>query len=55
VFDWFFRRGTFNKDFDELMVFITPRIIETGGADLPSAEQLWRHNLKKTEGEEWPT
>jgi hypothetical protein len=32
------------------MVFITPRVVVGGSENLPSAEQLWREQLKKTEG-----
>ena len=45
-----FRNIRWQKDFEELMVFITPRIISAGSADLPSAEQLWRDQYRKTEG-----
>ncbi len=51
VLGWMFKRMRFSQDFEELMVFITPRIISAGSADLPSAEQLWRNSLKETEGD----
>ena len=50
VLGWLFKRYTFEKRFEELMVFITPRIITAGGKDLSSAEQLWRDAMKKTVG-----
>ncbi len=50
VLGWLFKNIRLTKDFEELMVFITPRIISAGSKDLPSAEQLWRDALKKTTG-----
>jgi type IV pilus assembly protein PilQ len=50
VLGWLFKRIRVSQDFEELMVFITPRVIMAGAADLPSAEQLWRNSLQKTEG-----
>jgi len=50
VLGWLFKNIRLTKDFEELMVFITPRIISAGSKDLPSAEQLWRGALKKTKG-----
>jgi len=47
---WAFRRIRWQKDFEELMVFITPRVVVGGSENLPSAEQLWREQMKKTEG-----
>jgi len=51
VLGWLFKRIKVSQDFEELMVFITPRIISAGSADLPGAEQLWRNALRKTEGD----
>jgi len=51
VLGWLFKRIKVSQDFEELMVFITPRVIMGGAADLPSAEQLWRNSLRKTEGD----
>jgi len=51
VLGWLFKRIKVSQDFEELMVFITPRIISAGSADLPGAEQLWRDALRKTEGD----
>ena len=50
IFGWLFKNIRWQKDFEELMVFITPRIISGGSENLPSAEQLWREQLKKTTG-----
>ncbi len=50
VIGWLFKRIQLTEDFEELMVFITPRIISAGAKDLPSAEQLWRDSMEKTKG-----
>ncbi|MFQ5916827.1 MAG: type II and III secretion system protein, partial [Candidatus Binatia bacterium] len=50
VLGFLFKNIRWQKDFEELMVFITPRIMAAGSSDLPSAEQLWRDSLRKTEG-----
>ena len=50
VLGWLFRKSTWQKDFEELVVFITPRIVEAGSANLPSADQLWRGQLSLTQG-----
>lgn len=50
VLGWFFKNIRWQKDFEELMVFITPRIVGGGSENLPTAEQLWRDQMKKTEG-----
>jgi type IV pilus secretin PilQ/predicted competence protein len=50
VFGWLFKSMRWEKDFEELVVFITPRLIGSGSENLPTAEQLWRQNLKKTDG-----
>jgi type IV pilus assembly protein PilQ len=50
VVGWLFKNIRWQKDFEELMVFITPRIVAGGSESLPSAEQLWRQQLKKTDG-----
>jgi len=47
---WLFKNVRWQKDFEELMVFITPRIVAAGAENLPSAEQLWREQMRKTEG-----
>jgi type IV pilus assembly protein PilQ len=50
VLGWLFKNIRWVKDFEELMVFITPRIIAGGSENLPTAEQLWREQMKKTQG-----
>jgi type IV pilus assembly protein PilQ len=50
VLGWLFRRFSWQKDFEELVVFITPRIIASGSENLPSAEELWRDRLNQTQG-----
>ena len=51
VLGWLFRNWRFQKDFEELVVFITPRIAAAGSENLPSAEQLWRSQMEKTKAE----
>lgn len=51
VLGWLFKRIREQKDFEELMVFITPRLTTAGSVDLPAAEELWRDQMKKTLGE----
>jgi type II secretory pathway component GspD/PulD (secretin) len=50
VLGWLFKNNTWQKQFEEMMVFITPRIASAGSANLPTAEQLWREQMKKTDG-----
>ena len=50
VLGWLFKKSSWQKDFEELVVFITPRIIAAGSENLPTAEQLWRDQLKQTDG-----
>jgi type IV pilus assembly protein PilQ len=50
VLGWLFKNTRSQKDFEELLVFITPRLISAGSENLPTADQLWREQLKKTEG-----
>jgi type IV pilus assembly protein PilQ len=50
VLGWLFKKSSWTKDLTELVVFITPRITEAGSENLPTAEQLWREQMKKTEG-----
>jgi type IV pilus secretin PilQ/predicted competence protein len=50
VFGWVFKKSSWQKDFEELVVFITPRILAAGSENLPTAEQVWRDQLKQTEG-----
>ncbi len=51
ILGWLFKNMKWQKDFEELMVFITPRIASAGSENLPAAEQLWREQMKKTEGD----
>ena len=51
VLGWLFRNWRFQKDFEELVVFITPRIAAAGSENLPTAEQLWRDQMEKTKSE----
>ncbi len=55
VLGWMFKRIRQQKDFEELMVFITPRLTAAGSTNLISAEQLWRDQMKITEGVQPPT
>jgi type IV pilus assembly protein PilQ len=48
VLGWLFKNQRLQKDFEELMVFITPRLTSAGSTNLPTAEQLWREQLGKT-------
>jgi type IV pilus assembly protein PilQ len=38
---WLFRRNLETNHHEELLVFLTPKIVETGTASLPPAERLW--------------
>jgi type IV pilus assembly protein PilQ len=51
-FGWLFKNVRWQKDFEELMVFITPRVSSAGSENLPAAEQLWREQMKKTQGDQ---
>ena len=50
ILGWLFKNMSWQKDFEELVVFITPRIIATGSENLPVAEQIWRDQMKQTDG-----
>lgn len=50
VFGWLFKKSSWQKDFEELVVFITPRILAAGSENLPTAEQIWRDQLRHTDG-----
>jgi type II secretory pathway component GspD/PulD (secretin) len=54
ILGWLFKNHRWQKDFEELMVFITPRIADAGSANLPTAEQLWRDQMRRTDGAELP-
>src|SRR6185295_9282569 len=49
VFGWLFKNWSLQNQKEELLVFITPRIASAGSENLPTAEQLWREQMKKTE------
>src|SRR5438876_4453832 len=42
VLGWLFKRLQRTSHFEELLVFVTPRIVAGGTAALPSAERLWQ-------------
>jgi type IV pilus assembly protein PilQ len=50
VIGWFFKNMKWQKDYEELIVFITPRVISAGSQNLPTAEQLWRDRMLQTQG-----
>jgi len=52
VLGWLFKNHRWQKDFEELVVFITPRIASAGSENLPTADELWREQMKKTNGEQ---
>ena len=52
ILGWLFKNWRFQKDFEELVVFITPRIAVAGSENLPTADQLWREQMKKTRGDQ---
>jgi type IV pilus assembly protein PilQ len=55
VLGWLFKNNRWQKDFEELMVFITPRIASAGSENLPRAEQLWRGQMNKTVAGQLPS
>ncbi len=52
VFGWLFKNWRIEKDFEELVVFITPRVASAGSENLPTADELWRDQMKKTKGDQ---
>ena len=50
VLGWLFKKSSWEKNFEELVVFITPRIMGAGSENLPTAEQIWRDQMKQTDG-----
>jgi type IV pilus secretin PilQ/predicted competence protein len=50
VLGWLFKKSSWQKDFEELVVFITPRIMAAGAENLPTAEQIWRDQMNQTDG-----
>ncbi len=51
VLGWLFSKFSVQKDFEELVVFITPRIIAAGATNLPTADQIWRDQMSQTSGQ----
>ena len=51
VLGWLFKNWSVQKNLEELVVFITPRIASAGSENLPTADQLWREQMKKTNGD----
>jgi type II secretory pathway component GspD/PulD (secretin) len=54
VLGWLFKSWSTQKALEELVVFITPRIASAGSENMPTAEQLWREQMKKTQGDTPP-
>lgn len=54
ILGWLFKNHRWQKDFEELMVFITPRLTTAGSENLPTAEQLWRDQMRKTVNDQTP-
>jgi type IV pilus assembly protein PilQ len=54
ILGWLFKNHRWQKDFEELMVFITPRLTTAGSENLPTAEQLWRDQMRKTMNDQTP-
>ena len=54
ILGWLFKNRRWQKDFEELMVFITPRLTSAGSENLPTAEQLWRDQMRKTIDDQTP-
>jgi type IV pilus assembly protein PilQ len=54
ILGWLFKNHRWQKDFEELMVFITPRLTSAGSENLPTAEQLWRDQMRKTVNDQTP-
>jgi type IV pilus assembly protein PilQ len=52
ILGWLFKTHRWQKDFEELMVFITPRLTSAGSENLPTAEQLWREQMQRTLGDQ---
>ena len=52
VLGWLFKNWRIQKDFEELVVFITPRVASAGSENLPTADELWRDQMKKTKGDQ---
>ena len=39
---WLFKNMRRNSHHEELLVFLTPKIVATGTAGMPTAERLWQ-------------
>jgi type II secretory pathway component GspD/PulD (secretin) len=54
---WLFKRMLRNNVREELLIFLTPRVVEGGGATIatqPTALQLWEHrNEPAVEEKSW--
>jgi type IV pilus assembly protein PilQ len=50
VLGWLFKQTNQRIDMNELMVFVTPRVIASGSTNLPAAEDLWRNRMRQTDG-----
>lgn len=40
---WLFKRNLENNRQEELLVFLTPKVVDPGNQGLPPADQLWQH------------
>jgi type IV pilus secretin PilQ/predicted competence protein len=49
-FSWLFKATHKSDSREDLLVFLTPRIMGEGHGDLPSAEELWKHRDAGTQG-----
>ncbi|MCK6554436.1 type IV pilus secretin PilQ [Candidatus Binatia bacterium] len=47
---WLFRTNSTKSTREDLLVFLTPRIVGGGGTGLPTAERLWEHRGVRKEG-----
>jgi type IV pilus assembly protein PilQ len=46
VLGWLFKNNLHTTHHEELLVFLTPKIVATGTAELPTAERLWEERPK---------
>jgi type IV pilus assembly protein PilQ len=46
VLGWLFKNNLHTTHHEELLVFLTPKIVSTGTGDLPTAERLWEERPK---------
>lgn len=47
---WLFRTNSTKNTREDLLVFLTPRIMGVGAANMPTAEHLWEHRGIRKEG-----